>query len=82
MLLKSDVYEFNGIIASHRLIRFNKEKKLMLFIGVEKKKYIQLNISNVKFFNNKFIGISGKGSPSDSLNKECSIIDVSEYKFY
>jgi DNA polymerase-3 subunit alpha len=80
--IKNNVYEFNGIIASHRLIRFNKEKKLMLFIGVEKKKYIQLNISNVKFFNNKFIGISGKGSPSDLLNKECSIIDVSEYKFY
>jgi len=80
--IKNNVYEFNGIIASHRMIRFNKEKKLMLFIGVEKKKYIQLNISNVKFFNNKFIGISGKGSPSDLLNKECSIIDVSEYKFY
>jgi len=37
---------------------------------------------NISKNNYKFIGISGKGSPSDLLNKECSIIDVSEYKFY
>ena len=80
----NDVYEFNGIIASHRMINSHSKdnKTLMLFIGVDKKKYIQVNISKVRYFDNRFIGIIGKGKPESSLDKQCSIISVEEYKFY
>lgn len=84
--IKNDEYEFNGIIASHRLINFSTKSKdnktLMLFIGVYSKKYIQVNIENIKYFNNKFIGIKGKGKPINDLDKECDIIVSNEYSFY
>lgn len=80
--IEGDNYDFNGIIASHRLINSKNEKNLMLFIGVETKKYIQVNISNIKFFNTKFIGIKGKGAPLNELDKECNIIHCEEYTFY
>lgn len=82
--INGNEYEFNGIIASHRLINnFSKDNKtLMLFIGVYAKKYIQINIENIKYFDNKLIGIKGKGTPLNNLDKECDIIVSKEYIFY
>ena len=54
----------------------------MLFIGVEKKKYIHVNIQNIKYFNNKFIGIKGRGRPISELDKECDVIEAEKYEFY
>jgi hypothetical protein len=54
----------------------------MLFIGVDTKKYIQVNITNAKYFSNKFIGVKGKGFPMNNLDRECDIITASEYSFY
>lgn len=78
-------YEFNGIIASHRyklLNKCEKEKMLMIYIGVRPKKYIQVNIQNVKYFDNKYIGIKGRGIPMNELDRECDIINSEEYTFY
>lgn len=55
---------------------------LMLFIGVEKGKYLQINIENIKYFDNKIIGIIGSGKPLNEFNKECNIINVEKYEFY
>jgi hypothetical protein len=77
-----DEYEFNGIIASHRMFNYKDKKDVMLFIGVESRKYIQVNITNAKYFTNKFIGIKGKGIPANQLDKECDIINAFQYSFY
>jgi superfamily II DNA or RNA helicase/mRNA-degrading endonuclease RelE of RelBE toxin-antitoxin system len=84
LLIEGDEYIFRGIIASHRLINtFSKNNKtLMLFIGVEKKKYIHVNIQNIKYFNNKFIGIKGRGRPISDLDKKCDVIEAEKYEFY
>ena len=80
--IDKDNYEFNGIIASHRFKAYKNEKKMMLYIGVQPKKYIQVNIADVKYFTNNFIGIRGKGKPLNDLDRECDIIQCDEYKFY
>lgn len=80
--IEDDIYEFNGIIASHRLFNYKDKKDVMLFIGVGSKIYIQVNITNAKYFSNKFIGVKGKGSPLNNLDKECNIISASQYSFY
>lgn len=79
---KQDIYHFNGIIASSRMTKFKKNKKLMLFIGVGMKKYIQVNIDNIKYFDTTKIGIEGTGEFISDLDKKCFIITSSKYKFY
>ena len=79
---ENGTFRFNGIIASLRMIKKNKNKRLMLFIGVDKKKYIQVNVENIKYFDNKKIGIEGIGKMITDEDKICSIITATEYKFY
>ena len=80
--IENDEYEFNGIIASHRLFNYKDKKDVVLFIGVDTKKYIQVNITNAKYFSNKFIGVKGKGITMNNLDRECDIITANEYSFY
>jgi hypothetical protein len=75
-------YHFNGIIASSRITKYNKNKKLMLFIGVGKKEYIQINIENIRYFDNKKIGIEGIGKTITEDDKLCTIITPTKFKFY
>ena len=89
--ISKDNYEFNGIIASVR-IKINKpekgekkekdSKRMMIFIGVGTKRYIQVNISKIKNYNKNIIGIKGKGIAENKLNKECDIVEVTDYIFY
>jgi DNA polymerase III alpha subunit len=79
---ENGTFHFNGIIASLRMIKMNKNKRLMLYIGVDKKKYIQVNIENIKYFDNKKIGIEGIGKMISNEDKICYIITATEYKFY
>ena len=64
------------------MTKFNKIKKLMLFIGVDKQKYIQVNIENIKYFDGTKIGIEGTGEYMTDVDKNCFIITASKYKFY
>jgi len=80
--INENVYEFNGIIASHRLLNYKGEKNIRLFLGVGPKKYIQVNISKLKYFNNKFIGVKGKGTVLNDLDRESHIIQATEFSFY
>jgi hypothetical protein len=75
-------HAFNGIIASSRVTHYKKGKKVMLFLGVGKKKYIQVNIENIKFFDSKKIGVEGIGKPLTSIDKKCSILTVTNYQYY
>ena len=80
-----DEYHFNGIIASYRMIKSYKgakKKKLILFIGVGTRKYIEININDIKYFDNKKIGIKGIGYPNNESDRQCSIITTSKYRFY
>jgi superfamily II DNA or RNA helicase len=79
---ENGTFHFNGIIASLRMIKMNKNKRLMLFIGVDKKKYIQVNVENIKYFDNKKIGIEGCGKMITDEDKICYIITATQYKFY
>ena len=80
----NDVYHFNGIIASSRLYKGSKKSgsKLLLFIGVDKKKYMQIIVENIKFFDRKNIGIIGYGKSETILEKECHVVHCKQYKFY
>jgi len=97
MFMKDGLYHFNGIIASSRMIKNTndknvknykngkkekKENKLMLFIGVKSQKYIQVNIENISFFDNKYVGIQGIGEMLSENDKLCSIVTVKKYTFY
>jgi Bacterial DNA polymerase III alpha NTPase domain/Type III restriction enzyme, res subunit/Bacterial DNA polymerase III alpha subunit finger domain len=81
--IKSDgCHYFNGIIASSRITKHKKGKKLMLFIGVGSKQYIQVNIESVKFFDSRKVGIEGMGRPLTEVDKQCSIISTIKYHYY
>jgi hypothetical protein len=81
--IRSDGYHyFNGIIASSRMTKHKKGKKLMLFIGVGSKQYIQVNIDSVKFFDSRKVGIEGMGRPLTEVDKQCSIIITTKYHYY
>ena len=80
--INEDVYYFNGIIASSRLKKYGKNSILMLFIGVDKHKYVQININNIKYFSNKKVGIKGSGKCLTQLDKDCNIINCDKYIFY
>lgn len=77
------IYHFDGIIASSRYRKCGKESLLMLFIGVDKKKYIQININNFKYnFDSKKVGIKGTGKPLSDLDKQLDIISCEHYSLY
>ena len=54
----------------------------MLIIGVDKHKYVQININNIKYFSNKKVGIKGSGKCLTQLDKDCNIINCDKYIFY
>lgn len=75
-------HKFNGIIASAKVTRHKKAKKVMLFLGVGKKQYIQVNIENIKFFDSKKIGIEGVGNTLTTVDEHCSIITATKFRYY
>jgi Bacterial DNA polymerase III alpha NTPase domain/Type III restriction enzyme, res subunit/Bacterial DNA polymerase III alpha subunit finger domain len=79
---EGDICCFNGIIASHRLTKHKKGKKLMLFLGVGKKHYIQLNIENIKYFDAKRVGIYGTGKYTTPVDENCSIVTATKFTYY
>ena len=76
------LYRFNGIIASSKVLKNKKLKKLRLFIGVEKHRYLQINIENIRFFDIKKIGIEGVGKALTKQDEDCDIITALSYRFY
>ena len=54
----------------------------MLFIGVAPKKYIQININNISYFDSSKVGIKGTGAPLTELDRQCHIVTCDQYAFY
>jgi len=79
---KDNLYIFNGIIASNRIKFYNKTNICMIFIGVDKHKYIQVNINNIKYIDSKKIGIKGSGYYNSELDELCNIITCDDYVLY
>ena len=80
---RDKIVSFNGIIASIKIKSKSKKDKIaLIFLGVEKNVYVQLNISNIKYIDHTKIGISGEGKFTSQLDAECSIITVNKYNFY
>ena len=75
-------YHFDGIIASSRFKKYGKESILMLFIGVASRKYIQININNITYFDSTKVGIKGTGKPLSESDRQSDIISCSDYSFY
>lgn len=86
LIIENNNYKFNGIIASIKYKNYKKgeikSKNLILFIGVEKKKYIQIIIENIKYFDSKKIGIIGNGKIKNEKDKLYDIIYADNYSFY
>ena len=60
-------YYFKGLIANSRSIHYGKTKKIILLVGVEKQKYIEVIITGNIKFNAKKIIVKGKGRMTNEL---------------
>ena len=65
-------YHFKGLIASSRLIN-RKKKILILFVGIDKQKYIEVTIQGKFYFDSKKVIIKGKGIQLNNIYRtvEC-----------
>lgn len=67
LFYQSPYYHFYGLIANTRSLNFGKTKKLILFVGVEKHKYIEVIVTgNIKYNSQKVI-VKGKGKLTNKL---------------
>lgn len=64
---QSPYYYFKGVIANSRSLNYGRIKKLILFVGVEKQKYIEVIVTGSFKFNSKKVMIKGKGRMSNKL---------------
>ena len=56
-----DFYTLKGLIAASRTLYYGKFKKLILFVGVEKHKYVEIIISGKISYNTKIVLIQCNG---------------------
>ena len=82
MYEKDNIIYFNGIIASSRIKQYKDLKIMMLFLGVEKQEYIQVNISNLEYYQTKNVGVRGNGVYVCNSDKEYKIVTCKSYEFY
>ena len=73
--IKNDYYIFKGLIASSRIIHCGKNKKLLLFVGIDKHKYIEIIINGYFDYDNRKVIVKGKGIIKQSI--ECESNDIS-----
>tara|TARA_A100001015_G_scaffold94049_1_gene104578 strand:+ start:1762 stop:4674 length:2913 start_codon:yes stop_codon:yes gene_type:complete len=71
---KNNIYYFGGLIASLRILSFNKKKtKIICSLCVGPKKYIELNI-DCKYYNKKSYAIKGRAKIINVKNKSFKAI--------
>jgi hypothetical protein len=54
-------YYFQGLIANSRILNYGKNKKLILFVGVKKNKYIEVIVCGGIKFDSRKVFVKGKG---------------------
>ena len=75
------IYYFKGLIASSRILSYGKNKRVILFIGVKKHKYIEVIINGKFYYDSKKVLIKGQGKLINKLYEtiECSGENVNIY---
>ena len=61
------ICNFKGLIAASRVLSYGKNKRIVLFIGVGKKKYIEIIISGKFYYDSRHIIVRGKGKEINKL---------------
>ena len=64
---QSPYYHFCGLIANSRSLNYGKTKKLILYVGVEKNKYIEVIVTGNIKYNSQKVMIKGKGRLTNKL---------------
>jgi hypothetical protein len=73
-------WKINGIIASIRIINKSKDRSVcILFLGVEKKKYIEVVLHNLKFAHSKWVGCKITAKLKDTTQQ---IYEAEKFYFY
>lgn len=74
------IYHYNGIIASLRVLNFQKNKTaIVLYISVAPHSYIEVHVKQNINLQNKYIGIKGNGIFTDSI---LSLVESKTTIFY
>ena len=63
----NDFVTLKGLIAASRTIFYGKSKKLILFVGVEKNKYVEIIISGKISYNTKIVLIECSGIKKNNI---------------
>ena len=63
----SGFYIFRGIIASSKMLSYGKSKKLLVFVGVDKNKYIEVLITGRFKYTSQNVIIKGMGKKKKNL---------------
>ena len=58
---------FRGLIAANRVLSYGKKRKLVLFVGVGKKKYIEVLISGNFYYSTEKVIVEGWGLMVNNL---------------
>ena len=69
---------FQGLIASSRMLNYGKNKKIVLFVGVAKHKYIEILVTGNFYFDSRKVLIKGHGVQQDNIYKliECKAENI------
>ena len=69
---------FKGLIASSRMLNYGKKKKIVLFLGVGRRKYIEIVVVGKFYFDSQKIMAKGRGKCVNTIygTIECNGADV------
>ena len=63
----NEFHIFRGLIASSRTLNYGKNKTTIIFVGVSKKKYIEIVINGNIYYNSQKVLIKGKGKLTNQM---------------
>lgn len=73
---RGELYLFNGVVASSRLVKRGKRSMLILCIGIDPKRFIEVIVMGKTGFNTKKVVVQGRGS----IKRECEFFPSIECK--
>ena len=59
--IDNNTHSFQGIIASTRMIQYGKNRKMCVFLGVDRQKYIEIIVESPFYYDSRKIITKGKG---------------------
>ncbi len=73
---RGDLYLFNGVVAASRLVKRGNRSMLILCIGIDTKKFIEVIVIGKTSYNTKKVLVQGRGS----IKRECEFFPSIECK--